>query len=59
MRRCAANDCNCNSPELPLCCFDCQDREQCPDRCPRTSTVYCTCMVEEYNDKDKSRTIKE
>ena len=46
MRRCAVNDCNCNSPELPLCCFDCQDQEQCPDRCPKTETIYCVGVIE-------------
>ena len=58
MRRCVLNDCNINEPDPALCCLDCFDREQCPDKCPRTSTTYCTGLIEVYNDKDTSRTIQ-
>ena len=58
MRRCLINDCNINDPEPALCCLDCGDRDICPDRCPRNDTVYCVGVIEVYNDKDTSRTIK-
>ena len=59
MRRCLINDCNCNNPEPAPCCLDCDDRDVCPDRCHKTTTIYCVGVIEDYNDKNTSRTIKE
>lgn len=49
MRRCLLNDCNCREPEPAPCCLDCDQREQCPDRCQRTETIYCVGVL---NDND-------
>lgn len=56
MRMCWINDCNINNPEPAQCCFDCGDKDICPDRCPNTKP--CNAVIEGYNDKDTSRTIK-
>ena len=58
MRMCLINDCNINSQEPAMCCQDCNDRDVCPDRCPRNDTVYCVGVIEDYNDKNQSRIIK-
>ena len=34
MRMCWINDCNINNQEPAQCCFDCGDKDICPDRCP-------------------------
>ena len=63
MRQCVLNDCNCNEPHIPApCCLDCDDRDICPDRCPKTNTVYCVGVltndckgIPEKNNKDSQR----
>ena len=57
MRRCALNDCNINEPDPALCCLDCSDREQCPDRCPRTETTFCVGVID-YDGKRISATVQ-
>lgn len=58
MRMCWINDCNINVPDVPaLCCFDCIDHDICPDRCHNRQP--CNAVIEDYNDKNQSRTIKE
>ena len=46
MRMCWINDCNINNPEPAQCCFDCGDKDICPDRCPRTETTFCVGVLE-------------
>ena len=58
MRTCLLNDCTGFVGVAP-CCLDCSERDVCPDRCPKTETIYCVGVIEEYNDKNTSRTIKE
>lgn len=58
MRMCLINDCTSFQGVAP-CCLDCSERDACPDRCPRTETTYCVGVIEDYNDKNTSRTIKE
>ena len=63
MRRCLINDCNCNEHDPALCCLDCGDRDICPDRCPKTETIYCVGVLKEddckgipeKNNKDPER----
>ena len=63
MRMCLINDCNINSREPAMCCLDCPDRQQCPDKCPRTETTYCVGVlkeddckgISEKNNKDPER----
>ena len=57
MRRCVLNDCNINEPDPAPCCLDCDDRDICPDKCHNTQP--CNAVIEDYNDKNQSRTIKE
>ena len=45
MRRCLITDCNCNSPEPAPCCLDCDDKDICPDRCPRSETTFCVGVI--------------
>ena len=40
MRTCLINDCT-GFVGIAPCCMDCPEREQCPDRCPRTETTFC------------------
>ena len=56
-RTCLINDCTGFKAPAP-CCLDCDQRDQCPDRCWRTETTFCVGVIEVYNDKDTSRTIK-
>ena len=46
MRQCVINDCNCNNPDPAPCCLDCSERDVCPDRCPKTETIYCVGVIE-------------
>lgn len=55
MRQCLLNDCTGFQGVAP-CCLDCDDRDVCPDRCPKTETTYCVGVID---DKDTSRIIKE
>ena len=47
-RRCLINDCTGFRAPAP-CCLDCDQREQCPDRCQRVETIYCVGVL---NDND-------
>ena len=45
-----------------MCCLDCPDRQQCPDKCPRTETTFCIGVLEndckgisEKSDQDPER----
>ncbi len=58
MRTCLLNDCT-GFESMAPCCLDCSERDVCPDRCPRTETIYCVGVIEDYNDKNTSRAIKE
>ena len=58
MRTCLINDCTGFVGVAP-CCLDCGERDVCPDRCPKTETIYCVGVIEDYNDKNTSRAIKE
>lgn len=58
MRTCLINDCTGFVAPAP-CCLDCGERDVCPDRCPKTETIYCVGVIEDYNDKNTSRAIKE
>ena len=58
MRRCLINDCNCNEQEPAPCCLDCPERTACPDRCPKTETIYCVGVIED-DSKGISETAKE
>ena len=57
MRTCLINDCTGFVGVAP-CCLDCEDRDVCPDRCPKTETIYCVGVIE--NDgKRVSETVEE
>jgi hypothetical protein len=56
MKQCLINDCTGFVAPAP-CCLDCDDRDICPDRCPKTTTIYCVGVID--NDQDKSRALKE
>ena len=58
MRTCMINDCTGFQGVAP-CCLDCGERDVCPDRCPKTDNIYCVGVIEDYNDKNTSRAIKE
>ena len=58
MRMCLINDCT-GFQGIAPCCLDCSERDRCPDRCPKTETIYCVGVIEDYNDKNTSRAIKE
>lgn len=58
MRKCLLNDCT-DFKTIAPCCLDCRQHEQCPDRCLKSETTFCVGVIEDYNDKNTSRTIKE
>ena len=45
MRTCLINDCTGFVGVAP-CCLDCGERDVCPDRCPKTETIYCVGVIE-------------
>lgn len=47
MRKCLLNDCNCNGTDPAPCCLDCPDRTVCPDRCHKTTTIYCIGVIDD------------
>lgn len=57
-RMCLINDCTDFKSPAP-CCLDCEERQRCPDRCHKKETTFCVGVIEDYNDKNTSRTIKE
>lgn len=57
MRTCLINDCTGYVSPAPRC-LDCSERDVCPDRCPKTETIYCVGVIE--NDgKRVSETAEE
>ena len=51
MRTCLINDCTGFKSPAP-CCLDCEDRDICPDRCPKSETVFCIGVIE-TNDEQR------
>ena len=51
MRICLINDCTGFKSPAP-CCLDCEDRDICPDRCPKSETVFCIGVIE-TNDEQR------
>lgn len=45
MRKCLINDCT-GFVGIAPCCLDCEERQSCPDRCPKTETIYCVGVIE-------------
>ena len=45
MRTCLINDCTGFVGVAP-CCLDCEERQGCPDRCPRSETTYCVGVID-------------
>ena len=45
MKQCLLNDCTGFVGVAP-CCLDCGERDVCPDRCPKTNTIYCVGVIE-------------
>ena len=60
MRTCLINDCTGFVGVAP-CCLDCSERDVCPDRCPKTETIYCVGVIDDSkgisqtNNKDTQR----
>ena len=53
--KCLINDCT-GFVGIAPCCLYCDQREACPDRCPKTETIYCVGVIE--NDgKGLSETV--
>jgi len=50
MRKCLLNDCTGFVAPAP-CCLDCDDRDICPDRCHKTTTIYCVGVIEDHDCK--------
>ena len=48
-RRCLINDCTGFKAPAP-CCLDCDQRDQCPDRCHKKESVFCIGVLE-YDSK--------
>ena len=50
MRMCLINDCT-GFENVAPCCLDCDDRDICPDRCPRSATTYCVGVIEDDSER--------
>ena len=46
MRICLINDCTGFVGAAP-CCLDCEERQQCPDRCPKSETTFCVGVIDD------------
>ena len=46
MRICLINDCTGFKSPAP-CCLDCEERQQCPDRCHRKESIFCVGVIED------------
>ena len=57
MRTCLINDCT-GFVGIAPCCLDCAERQRCPDRCPKTETIYCVGVIED-DSKRVFETAKE
>lgn len=44
MRTCLINDCT-GFVDVAPCCLDCAERQQCPDRCPKSETTFCVGVI--------------
>lgn len=49
MRRCLLNDCD-GFRTIRPCCFDCEERDVCPERCKKKETTFCIGLLEEEDD---------
>lgn len=51
MRKCFyqyINDCNNFQDDGPRpCCLECEEHDNCVERCPRSETTFCVSMIEE------------
>ena len=57
MRKCLLNDCT-GFQGIAPCCLDCDDRDICPDRCPRSATTYCVGVIEDDSERIPETTEK-
>jgi len=46
MKQCLINDCT-EFHGIAPCCLDCSERDVCPDRCPKTTTIYCVGVIDD------------
>lgn len=49
MRKCLMNDCD-GFRTIRPCCFDCEERDVCPERCKKRETTFCIGLIEEKDD---------
>lgn len=49
MRKCLLNDCD-GFRTIRPCCFDCEERNVCPERCKKKETTFCIGLLEEEDD---------
>lgn len=56
-RTCLINDCT-GFVDVAPCCLDCAERQQCPDRCPKSETTFCVGVLND-DSKRVSETVKE
>lgn len=60
MIQCLINDCT-GFVGIAPCCLSCDQREACPDRCPKTETTYCVGVIDDSegiskkSNKDQKR----
>lgn len=44
--KCLLNDCT-GFEGIAPCCLYCDQREACPDRCPKSETTYCVGVIDD------------
>lgn len=49
VKKCLINDCT-GFEGIAPCCLHCDQREQCPDRCPKSETTFCVGVIEEEEE---------
>lgn len=60
MRKCLLNDCT-DFKTIAPCCLDCDQRNQCPDRCLKSETTFCVGVIDDgegiskKSNKDQKR----
>ena len=50
MRYCLLNDCD-NFQTIRPCCMDCEERDDCREKCRKTETTFCVGLIDLIEEK--------
>lgn len=58
MRKCLLNDCT-GFVGIAPCCLYCDQRDICPDRCPKSETTFCVGVIEDDSEGISKKSNKD